>query len=53
MVAFILVVAHLFWPYLYISLIFLSQLIENKSGQVGFKPANPHEYWVSAWPLLK
>lgn len=28
--------AHLFWPYLYISLIFLSQLIENKSGQVGF-----------------
>ena len=28
--------AHLFWPYLYISLIFLSQLNRNKSGQVGF-----------------
>lgn len=28
--------AHLFWPYLYISLIFLSQLNKKKSGQVGF-----------------
>jgi hypothetical protein len=43
--------AHFFFViYIYL-LNFLSQLIKNKSGQVGFKPANPHEHWVSAWPL--
>jgi hypothetical protein len=37
--------------YIYL-LNFLSQLISEKSGKVGRKPSNPHEYWVSPSPFL-
>ena len=44
--------AHFFLLIIYIYLNFLSQLNKKKSGKVGRKPANPHEYWVSPSPLL-
>jgi hypothetical protein len=40
-----------FVNYIYL-LNFLSQLNKKKSGKVGRKPANPHEYWVFPSPLL-
>jgi hypothetical protein len=44
---------HFYLPYSIYLLIFLSQLIREKSGKVGQSASNRCNYWVSAGPLLK
>jgi hypothetical protein len=41
------------FAHLYIFIIFLSQLIREKSGKVGQNGWNRCNYWVSAGPVLK
>lgn len=44
--------ARFYLPYYIYLLIFLSQLIKNKSGFLATDPSNRCNYWVSGWTLL-